>query len=70
MAVPPRLTPGNLAVEELCGWLEGQREAARTMLETETEMSAVLRLQGRVALLAELLQAIDPAHRRYGERGE
>jgi len=29
-------------------------------------METILRMQGRSALLAELLQNIDPNHRRYG----
>lgn len=67
MSTPfPPLDPGNAAVQDLRRWLQGEREKARLTLESSAEMETILRTQGRVALLAELLQKIDPNHRAYG----
>ena len=62
----PRLQPGNAAVIDLKDWLEGEREKARNSLETETERDEILRKQGRVSLIKEMLKSIDPEHRRSG----
>ena len=64
------LTPGNPAVEELREWLTAQRETARGRLENATDLNEILRLQGRLALIGELLLEIDPTHRRFGVRSE
>ena len=66
----PRLSPANAAVAELEAWLLGERERGRIELETEEEPRKVAWLQGRLGMLAELLQNLDPGHRRYGERAE
>ena len=55
----PTLTVGNAAVEELQAWLQGQREAGRDQLENETDQMEIARLQGRAALVNELLAGID-----------
>lgn len=64
----PRLKPGNAAIIELKEWLEGQREMYRGRLESESDHQKILRTQGKVEIIRELLQSIDPNHRRYGER--
>ena len=63
----PNLSPHNAAVVELRDWIAGARAAVWLKLEGETDPTAIYRLQGRAALLAELAQSIDPNHRRLGE---
>ena len=68
MATFPRLGSRNASVFELKDWLEGQREKARDSLETETDRDKILRTQGRLTLLKELLLNVDSNIRQYGER--
>lgn len=63
----PSLSSGNAAVIELRDWIAAERAAVWIRLETETDPTAIYKLQGRAALLGELAQSIDPEHRRYGE---
>lgn len=65
----PPLDAGNAAVMDLRRWLRDQREIARRSLETSVDMNHILRLQGRISLLIELEQAIDPNHHAYGQGG-
>lgn len=64
----PRLKTGNAAVLELEAWLQSEREKCRGVLENDSDQVKLLRTQGRAGLIRELLQNIDPNHRRYGER--
>lgn len=63
---PKTLGDNNAAVVALRDWLKGQLKAAREALETETDVPEIWRLQGRSALLRDLLRNVDPKHRRYG----
>ena len=47
--------------------IDGQREAARRKLGSESGPTVIDRLRGRLSVLVERAQAIDPEHRRFGE---
>ena len=64
MAVPfPQFDLGHPAIHELRVWLEAERERARDMLEGEKDTEEIRRIQGRLALLKELLRHTDPEQR-------
>ena len=63
MSDAPRLEPGNSAVRKLEAWLEGQLEEARTALEAGKSWDEVLRTQGRIRFIRELLRTVDPNYK-------
>ena len=63
----PVLERGNAAVMQLRAWLIGERERMRDSLETAPDLLTIHRLQGRTAVLTELLLLVDEKHRAYGD---
>lgn len=59
----PQFDLGHPALHDLRAWLEEQREGARNSLEGAKDIEEVRRLQGRLALLAEMLRHTDPEQR-------
>ena len=51
----PRMAPNNAAVIQLEEWLTASIAAERERIATETETVNIYRLQGRIAVLSDLL---------------